>query len=89
MQRTWSGVYQMYTQHINLENFLIQKFKIVSLSLKIGSVNSSNIQNTMVMFPFSVFDPKYPSWINLVQKIKIVSLSWNLVSSLLRVCRNG
>ena len=89
MQHTWSGVYQMYTQHINLENFLIQKFKIVSLSLKIGSVNSSNIQNTMVMFPFSVFDPKYLSWINLVQKIKIVSLSWNLVSRLLRVCRNG
>ena len=35
---------------------------------------------------FSVLDRKYPFWRNLVQKIKIVSLSWNLVPRLIRIC---
>ena len=39
------------------------------------------------MFTFFVFDWKYPSWTNLVQKIKIVSLSRNLVPKLFRTCR--
>ena len=39
----------------------------------------------MVMFTFSVFDWKYPFWENLVQKIKIVSLSRNLVSRLIKL----
>ena len=33
-----------------------------------------NLHNSVVMFTFSDFDCKYPFWINLVQKIKIVSL---------------
>ena len=33
----------------------------------------------MVMLAFSVFDQKYRFWANCVQKIKIVTLSWNLV----------
>ena len=37
---------------------------------------------------FSIFDQKFPFWANLVKKIKIVSLSWNLVSRLIRICRN-
>ena len=35
----------------------------------------------------SVFDRKHPFWANLVQKVKIVSLSWNLVPRLIRICR--
>ena len=39
---------------------------------------------------FSVFEWKYPVWANLVQKTKIISLSWNLVPTLIRICRfNG
>ena len=34
--------------------------------------------NSMVMFTFSVFDGKFPFWENLVEIIKIVSLSQNL-----------
>ena len=38
-------------------------------------------------FRFSALDWKYPFWANLVQKIKIVSLSWNLVPKLIRIWR--
>ena len=41
----------------------------------------------MVMFTFSVFDRKYLFWADLVQKIKIVNLSWNFVFRLIQICR--
>ena len=41
----------------------------------------------MVMFIFSVFNQKYPFCLNLVQKIKIVGLSWNLVPTVIRIWR--
>ena len=37
------------------------------------------MQNSMVIFTFSAFDRKYPFWENLVQKVKMVSLSWILI----------
>ena len=37
------------------------------------------MQNLVVVFTFSVLDWKHPFWANLVQKVKIVSLSWKLV----------
>ena len=36
---------------------------------------------------FSFLYRKYSFWANLFQKIKIVSLSWNLISTLIRICR--
>ena len=44
------------------------------------------MENSVVMFTFSVFDLKYPSLVNLVQKFKIVNLSGNLVPILIRIC---
>ena len=41
----------------------------------------------MVVYIFCVFDWKYPFWENSIQKIKIVSLNWNLVVSLIQICR--
>ena len=38
----------------------------------------------MVKFTFSILDS---FWVNLVKKNKIVSLSWNLVFRLIRICR--
>ena len=40
----------------------------------------------MVVFTFSIFDRNYPSWANLVQKIKFINLSWNLVPRVIRIC---
>ena len=57
------------------------------LKLKLGAQTNSSMQNSMVMFTFSSFDWKYHFWANLVQKIKIVSLSWNLGPRLIQICR--
>ena len=55
--------------------------------LKFGTYTNSNMQNSMVMFIFFVFDRKYPFWANLVQNIKIATLTWNLVPTLIRILR--
>ena len=57
------------------------------LKLKFGTYTNWNIQSSTVMFTFSVFDQKYPFWANLLQKVKIISWSWNLVPRLIRICR--
>ena len=44
------------------------------IKLKFGTYTNSNMQNPLV-FLFSVLDGKHSFWANLVQKIKIVSLS--------------
>ena len=41
----------------------------------------------MMMFTSSVFDRKYPFWANLVQHLKIVSLTWKLVPRLIQIYR--
>ena len=51
------------------------------------STTNLNMQNLMVMLAFSAFDQKYCFWANLVQKIKIVTLNWNLVLRLISICR--
>ena len=35
------------------------------------------MKNSMALFIFFAFDQKYPFWVNLIQKIKTVSLIWN------------
>ena len=62
-----------------------QKNKNCQSRLKFGI--HTNSRNSMVMFTFSFFDQKYPFCLNLVQKIKIVSLSWNLVAILIWICK--
>ena len=55
--------------------------------LKFGTYTNLNMQNLMVNFIFFVFEWKYLFWANLVQKIKILTLSWNLVPTIIRTCR--
>ena len=45
------------------------------------------MQSSMVMFTVSVFDQKYSFWVNLVQKNRIVNLSWNFVAILIWICK--
>ena len=54
---------------------------------KLGTQTNSNIQNSITVFAFYVLDQKHHLWTNLVQKIKIVSLSLNLVPRFIRICR--
>ena len=45
------------------------------------------MQNSMVLFTFSVFNKKYPFRTTFVENIKIVSLRWNLIPRVIRICR--
>ena len=65
---TFSGLEDKY--HI-WENF-VQKIKIASLKLKLGTLTNSNMQTSIVMF--SVLRWKYSFRAKFVQKINIVSL---------------
>ena len=42
---------------------------------KYSTQPNSNVQNSVMLLAFFVFDWKYPFWANLVQKVKIISLS--------------
>ena len=57
------------------------------LKLKFGTLTNSNMQNSVVMFIFFVFDRAYAFWANLVQKLKIVSSRWNSRLKLTQICR--
>ena len=62
------------------------KLELVQIFCELLNTNS-NMQNSMVMFTFSVFDQEYAFWANLVQKIKIVSSGWNLILKLIQIFR--
>ena len=51
--------------------------------VKFGTQTNFNMQNSMVVFTFSVLERKHPFSANLVQKIMIISWSWNLVSTII------
>ena len=55
--------------------------------LKFGTKTNSSMHNSGVMFTFSFSGWKHSFWVNLVQKIKTVSLRWNSVPRLIRICR--
>ena len=54
---------------------------------KFGTNTNSNMQNSIVVLNFFVYGQKCSFWANLVQKVKIISLSWNSVPTLFRICR--
>ena len=51
---------------------LVKKNQNCQVKMKFGTKTNLNMQNSMAMFTVSVFDHKYLSWANLVQKFKIV-----------------
>ena len=53
--------------------------------LTFGTWTNSKMQNSMAMFIFYILDRKYSFWKNLVQKVEIASLSWNLVARLIPI----
>ena len=54
-----------------------QKNRNCQFKLTFGTKTNSNMQNSIVIFTVFVSDWNYSFWANLVQKIKIISLSWN------------
>ena len=51
------------------------KYRDCQFRLEFGTLINSDIQNSMVVFTFSVLDQKYLFCANMVQKIKILSLT--------------
>ena len=43
------------------------------------------MQNSVVVFTFFDYDQKCPFWTNLVQKVKIINLTWNVIPKLWRI----
>ena len=60
---------------INGEKKFFFKMRNGQFKLKFDTQIVSNMPNSMVVITFSVFDQKYLFWANLVQLMKIVSLS--------------
>ena len=54
---------------------LVQKTKSCQFQPKFGTSTKRNNQNSVAMFTISVFNQKYSFYINLVTKIKVVSLN--------------
>ena len=81
----------VYFFHYPPEKPFLSKFdsniQNCQFKLKPGTQTNSSNQDSMVMFIYSVLDRKYPFWAKLIPNFKIVSLSWNLVSRLIRICR--
>ena len=87
----------IFVQKYSFRPNLVQKLKIFRLSLSIFSTgntryglkfsawNNSIMQNSVVVFTFSVLDHGFPFCANFVRKIKIVSLSWKLVTRLIQI----
>ena len=71
--------------------FFLRKFSVkcqtYQFKLKFSAWTNSNMQSSMAIFTFFVFNQKYPFRASLVQCVKIICLSWNLVTILIRICR--
>ena len=52
-----------------------KKLSLIRVKLGFDASTNSNMQNSLVIFTFSVLEQKYLFWANLVQKIDIFSLS--------------
>ena len=53
---------------------LVIRFEHEKFKVKFGSYNNSNINNSLVVFTFSVLNRKYCFWLNVVQGIKTICL---------------
>ena len=80
----WDSLLLFLIGNTLFEQIRSKKSKL-SVELKFGTYTNSNMQNSMVIFTF--FDRKYPFWANFVQKVRLISWSWNLVPKLIRISR--
>ena len=77
--------FSVLTTNILFGQFCFKNSKL--FKLKFDSKTNSNGQNSMVVFILSILDWEYRFGGNLVQKIKIASLCWELVLRFIRIWR--
>ena len=73
-------MFSFWLDIFSLDNFGI-KDQYFQFKLNFCICTNSNIQNSMVMSTLSPFDRKYPFWVNLFQKMKIVVLKISHINS--------
>ena len=87
MDARTSAIFLFSTGNTLFRQISSKKNQNGKFKLKFGTQTNLNMQNSMMMFNFSVFDWKYTFWANLVQKIEIVSFFsiWVFFHKLLRI----
>ena len=83
--RTWMLIFSFLTLNTLLGKFDL-KYENCQTKLTSGTKTNLNMQNSVVVFSFFIFERNNPFWSNKVQKIKIVRLNWNLVRRLIWIC---
>ena len=78
----WSSLFLLLIGN-NLFGQICFKKSNDQFKLKFGICTNSNMQNSIVVFTFFVFDQKFIFWENLVQNVKIVRLRLNLQNSMM------
>ena len=61
-----NGIFLFSTENTKIARKFCPKIQNCHFKLKFGTSINSNMQNSMVVFTFSVFDRKYSFWVNLV-----------------------
>ena len=82
-------------QEARHDQFSFKMFKIMrplrsSKCLKTTVELTVTIQKSNAFSPWtacSVFNWKHVFWVNLVERLKIISISWNFVTRLVQICR--
>ena len=67
----------------------LSKNQNYEFKLKFFTKSNLNMQNSVIFLSlfFCLWSEIYSFWVNLVEKVKIVSFSWNLTLRLIRRCR--
>ena len=87
----WKALYSFKikrTQEARQNTFFCQMFKIMKSlrSSKCLTFATQKANACSTWTAFSVFDWNYLFWLNLVQKVKIISSSWKIISRLFQIC---
>ena len=72
VENMWCSLFPFWTRKTLFGQVWSKKSKLSFKAEILYQETNLNIQNSMIMLIFSVFDHKYLSWANLVQKFKTV-----------------
>ena len=94
-EKLYTSLRQKEPRRQEIINFSFKMFKIMRF-LRFSKFSKTTVELTFTTqkanacspwIAYSAFDWKYLFWVNLVQKLKIVILSWNFVLTLIQMCR--
>ena len=84
----WCVTFLSFRPEIPLLGKFVLNIQNCQFKLKLGFWSNSNMLNLIAVFTHSFLDQKHPFYSKFTRKFKIICLSWNLVPSLTRICKN-